>query len=280
MAEIWKRSARELAGQIAAGELTSLAAVDAHIARIEDVNPALNAVVWKRYDDARAEARDVDRRRAAGERLGPLGGVPITIKESLDLTGGPTTFGIVDRRDHRADSDDPHVARLRRAGAIVLGKTNVAQMLLYFESDNPLYGRSQNPWRADRTPGGSSGGQAAIVAAGGSPLGLGSDIGGSNRIPAAFCGIFGIKPTAGRMPDRGRGSVPVGQQAIASQLGVFARDVDDLALGLALASAGADVPPLGDRTSVAVAGLRVGRFSEDGLFPPAPAARRAVAEAA
>jgi fatty acid amide hydrolase len=280
-ARLWARPARELAADIAAGRISAVDAVDAHIARIEEVNPALNAVVWTRYDAARAEAKAADARRAAGDALGPLHGVPVTVKECLDLEGSPSTFGITSRRDHRAAADEPHVARLRAAGAIVLGKTNVAQLLMYLESDNPAYGLTRNPWGAERTPGGSSGGQAAIVAAGGAPLGLGTDIGGSSRVPAAFCGIVGFKPTAGRMPDDGRASIPVGQQAIPSQVGVLARDVADAALALSIAAGGrSDVPALGDPATVDVAGLRVGFWDDDGLFAPAPAARRAVADAA
>src|SRR6266545_202510 len=284
-APLWTCSAIELAARIAAGDISAAQAVEAHVERIEEVNPGLNAVVWKRYDAARAEAREADGRKRAGEPLGPLHGVPITIKECLDLEGSPSTFGVDSRRDHRAATDDPYVARLRRAGAIILAKTNVAQLLLYYESDNPVHGLARNPWDRERTPGGSSGGQAAIIAAGGSPLGLGTDIGGSSRIPAAFCGIVGFKPTAGRMPDQSRGSIPIGQQAIVSQVGVVARDVADVALGVRLASGGADpvIPgttPMGDAGDVDVSRLRVGWFADDGLFAPGPAARRAVREAA
>src|SRR5262249_22780760 len=134
--------------------------------------------------------------------------------------------------------DDLYVARLRQAGAIVLGKTNVAQLLLFIESDNPVYGRSNNPWNLERSPGGSSGGQAAIIAAGGSPLGLATDSGGSIRVPAALCGIAGLKPTAGRLPDPGRVSSPIGQQAIVSQVGVLARDVEDIAVSLEIINGG------------------------------------------
>src|ERR1700736_3578263 len=200
--------ARELARSIADGSITAVQAVEVHIERIERVNPALNAVVVKRYDEARAEARDADRRRAAGEPLGAMHGVPVTVKECLDFAGLPSTFGLASRARHAAEADDPYVARMRAAGAIVLGKTNVAQMLLAVESSNPVYGRTNNPWNLDRTPGGSSGGEGAIVAAGGSPLGLRTDIGGTVRVPAAFCGIAALKPMQGRTPDQGRCSVP------------------------------------------------------------------------
>jgi fatty acid amide hydrolase len=182
-----------------------------------------------------------------------------------------------------ATANERHVAALRTAGAIIVGKTNVSQLLLFFESDNPLHGMTRNPWDPERTPGGSSGGEAAIIAAGGSPLGLGTDIGGSVRNPAAFCGIASLKPTAGRMPDLGRSSVPIGQQAITSQIGVLARRVADVALGIRIASGGDQpfepVPALRDPGAVDLAGLRVGWFADDGVFPPTPAARRAVHEA-
>lgn len=281
---LWQRPATALAADLASGAVSAVDAVEAHIARIEAVDGAMQAVVWKRYAAARAEAADADRRRAAGEPLGPLHGLPITIKESFDLEGSPSTFGVTALRDSRADRDDRYVAALRRAGAIVLGKTNVSQLLLYLESDNPVYGMTRNPWDAARTPGGSSGGQAAIVAAGGSALGLGNDIGGSVRLPAAFCGIAGFKPTADRMPDLGRSSVPLGAQAIRSQVGVHGRSVADVALGMRVASGG-DQPwdglaPLGDPASIDAAALRVGWFVDDERFPATPAARRAVREAA
>jgi len=280
----WARPATALVADLASGALSAADAVDAHIARIEAVDGALNAVVWRRFEAARAEAAEADRRRRAGEPLGPLHGLPITIKESFDLAGSPATFGVVSRQGHVAADDDRYVAALRRAGAIVLGKTNVSQLLLYIESDNPLYGMTRNPWDLERTPGGSSGGQAAIVAAGGSALGLGNDIGGSVRLPAAFCGIAGFKPTADRMPDHGRGSMSLGQQAIRSQVGVHGRRVADVALGMRIASGG-DAPqdglvPLGDPGAVDVAGLQIGWYADDELFPPSPAVRRAVTEAA
>ncbi|HST90281.1 MAG TPA: amidase [Ktedonobacterales bacterium] len=278
-------SARELAERIARGEVSAVEAVEAYIARIEAVNPALNAVVVKRYDAARAEARAADERRAAGEPLGPLHGVPITIKEAFDLEGTPSTYGLPSRAAALATSDDQYVRRLRQAGAIILGKTNVPQLLLYNETDNPLYGRTNNPWDVTRTPGGSSGGQAALIAAGASPFGLGSDIGGSIRVPAAYCAIAGLKPTAGRLPDTAEFGVSPGQTAIVSQAGPLGRGVDDVALALDILNGGrtpdAEPPrPLADHTAVDIAGLRVAYYSDDGILPPAPAVRRAVVEAA
>ena len=278
-------SAKELAAKIAHGELSAVEAVEAAIERIEQVNPVLNAVVVKRYDQARAEARAADERRARGGQLGPLHGVPITVKESLDVAGTPSTFGLHLRANASADRNDVYVERLRLAGAIVVGKTNVPQLLMYNEADNPLYGRTNNPWKLDRTPGGSSGGQAAIVAAGGTALGLGSDWGGSLRAPAAFCGIASIKPTAGRAPDAGRYSLPIGQRAIVCQVGPMARRVEDVALALEIINGGRDPAvepplPLGDPDAVDVSALRVAYYVDDGTLPVAPAVRRAVIEAA
>jgi fatty acid amide hydrolase len=270
-------SARVLAQAVARGEISALEATEAAIARIEAVNPKLNAVVLKRYDQARQEARALDARRARGEPLGPLAGVPVTVKECLDLAGTPSTFGLPSRAGHRATADEAHVARLRKAGAVVLGKTNVAQMLAYIESDNPVYGRTLNPWNPERTCGGSSGGEGAILGAHGPLLGLGTDIGGSLRYPAAFCGATSMKPTAGRCPDPGRFSFHPGQQAIPSQVGVLARHVDDLALGLKVINGG---PPLAHWREVDVTQLRVGYYLEDGILASSPAVRRAVKEAA
>lgn len=282
---LFSLSARQLAAAIARGSVSAATAVEAHIARIEEMDPKLNAIVVRRYEAARREARTADERRARGEKLGPLHGVPVTIKECIAVSGTPATFGLESRRDAIDSADDLHVKRLKDAGAIVLAKTNVAQLLLFIESDNPVYGRTNNPWNFARSPGGSSGGEGAIIAAGGSPLGLGTDIGGSCRIPAAFCGIAAIKPTAGRTPDPGRYSLPIGQRAIASQIGVLARQVEDVALGLEVINGGPNPPseppmPLGDFRAIDIAELRVGYYSDDGIFPPSPAPRRAVLEAA
>jgi fatty acid amide hydrolase len=283
--ELTRLPATELAERIARGEVSAVEAVEAHIARIEAVNGALNAVVVKRYDTARAEARAADERRARGEPLPPLHGLPITVKESLDLAGTPATFGIQALAQNIAAEDSAHIARIRRAGAIVLGKTNVAQMLLYPESDNPVYGRTNNPWNLARTSGGSSGGESAIIAAGGSPLGIGTDIGGSVRVPASFTGIVALKPTSGRLPDPGRYSIPLGERAVVSQMGTLARTTGDVALATEVLNGGRapDIEPpmpLSDYTSVDVSKLRVAYYTDDGTLTVAPAVRRAVTEAA
>ncbi|HXD41138.1 MAG TPA: amidase family protein [Ramlibacter sp.] len=280
--------AARLAAHIASGEATATEAVEQHIARLLQVDPQLNAMTADRFEAARIEARQADVRQAdarrTGAALGPLHGVPITVKECLDLRGMASTFGLPSRASHRADADETHVARLRAAGAIPIAKSNVAQALFYYESDNPVYGRTLNPWNADRTPGGSSGGEAALIATGASALGLGTDIGGSVRVPAAFCGIASLKPTSGRCDEFGRFSIPLGQRAIPSQAGVLARHVEDVALGLEVINGGArpEVPgqPLGDFRSVRVAGLRVAVYTDDGTFTASPAVARAVREAA
>ena len=284
------RLAPELAAMIAAGEVSAREVVAAHVARIEEVDGALNAVVVRRFAQALAEADRADADRARGLQTGPLHGVPVTVKESLDVAGTPSTFGLPSRRAAIAEADDPYVARLRAAGAILVGKTNVAQLLIAYESVNPVHGRTNNPWRLDRTPGGSSGGEAAIIASGGSALGLGTDILGSVRVPAAFTGLVAFKPTAGRTPDRQRGSIPPGQQAIVSQVGPIAGDVAGVALALAVASGTAT--PDGDPVTMlplagrdALRGLRVATWTEspaggDSVVRASGAVARAVDEAA
>lgn len=277
-------SAGELARGIAGGRFTSAAAVEAHIERIEEVDPRLNAVVSRRFREARAEAERADREREIGGR-GPLHGVPVTVKDSIDVQGLPTTGGLPSRARQQAKEDDRFIRALRRAGAIVLGKTNAAQALLFIETENPLYGRTNNPWDVDRSPGGSSGGEAAIIAAGGSPLGIGTDLGGSTRIPAACCGIVGFKGTAGRFPDEGLVSVSTGERAITSQLGIFAREVSDVGLALEVMQGARDPhldppAPLGKVDSVGMEGLRVAYFTDDGIFPPVRSVRRAVEQSA
>jgi fatty acid amide hydrolase len=288
-ASVCDLSARELAATIARGDVSAVEAVDAYVARIEEVNPKLNALVCPRFEEARAEARLADEKRRQGGALGPLHGVPVTIKECLDLEGTPATFGVPSRKARLATRDEKHVARLRAAGAIVLGKTNVAQLLLFIETDNPVYGRTNNPHDPGaRSAGGSSGGEGALLAAGATALGLGTDIGGSVRVPASFCGVVGLKPTSGRCDDLGDGSVPVGQRTVPSQVGVLGRTVGDVATGIEVINGGnhpaldgslAPAMPLADFTRVDVSKLRVAFYDDDGTFRPAPAVRRAVGEA-
>jgi fatty acid amide hydrolase len=272
---------------IAAGELSSCEVVEAHIRRIELVNPTLNAIVVPLFDQARLEAQAADRDRQQGRLMGPLHGVPVTVKEFFDVCGTPTTAGLTSRSTTLAVEDARLVARLRRAGAIVLGKTNVQQLGMGFAAENPVYGRTNNPWNVARTPGGSSGGEAAMIAACGSPLGLGSDGGGSIRQPSHSCGICGLKPTGRRFSMRGHWMVPNWSVEWA-QPGPMARRVADLELALRVLNVSPNVPipdlaapPVVLRSSaeVSVERLRIGFYIDDGMLRPAPAIRRAVNEA-
>jgi fatty acid amide hydrolase len=287
-ADLIQLSASEMARQIAAGVVTSTELVEAHIRRIEAVNLALNAVVANRFDLARREAAAADQARAQGRPLGPLHGVPITIKECFHVAGMASTEGVHRFADELMGHDNPLVRRLKQAGAIVLAKTNLPQLMLMHETDNPLYGRTNNPWNLERTPGGSSGGEAAIIAAGGSPLGLGNDLGGSIRFPAHSCGICGIKPTTRRLTNADVRDNLHGMEAILPQSGPLARSVEDLSLALRILCApepGVVDPqvapvPLRDPANVKIAGLRFGMWVDDGHYRPAPALRRAVEESA
>jgi amidase len=196
-------SAAEIARAIRLKRFSSLEVVEAYLQRIAQVNPKLNALVLNAGDAAREAARAADRDLAQGKSRGALHGVPVSIKDSLDTAGMITTAGTAGWAKRVPDRDATVVARLRAAGAIILGKTNTPEFTLSDETDNFVYGRTNNPYDLTRTPGGSSGGAAALIAAGGSPLDFGSDTGNSIRLPAHFCGIAGIKPTSGRVPRTG-----------------------------------------------------------------------------
>jgi amidase len=280
-------SATALARAIRAKEISSAEVVHACLERIEAVNPTLNAVVQVRADAARAEAQAADAALARGQITGPLHGVPMTIKDSLDTAGVITTGGTTGRATYMPTQDATVVARLRMAGAIVLGKTNTPELTLSGETDNLVYGRTNNPYDLTRTPGGSSGGAGAIIAAGGSPLDIGSDTRGSIRLPAHFNGIAGIKPTSGRVPRTGH-LVPWGLGAVdaLTQLGPLARYVEDLVLTLPII-AGVDwsdpaiVPmPLGDPQAVTLKGLRVALYTYNGILAATPDTVAAVHQAA
>src|SRR5580692_5019163 len=198
--DITSKSASELANAIRSKQLSSKSIVEAHLEQIAKVNPKLNAIVQLTADSARKEADEADAALARGEIKGSLHGVPITIKDTLETTGVICTGGTKGRANFVPKADATAVARLRAAGGIILGKTNVPELAGAIETDNLVYGRTNNPYDLAHTPGGSSGGESAIVAACGSPLGLGTDAGGSIRIPAHFCGLAAIKPTSGRVP--------------------------------------------------------------------------------
>ena len=200
--DLWAEPVTRLAALIRAREVSSVDVVRACLDRIDAVNPALNAVVTL-APDALDRANDADKALARGGATGPLHGVPCTIKDSLDTAGLRTTAGTVGWRERVPERDATVVARVKAAGAILLGKTNTPEFTWSDETDNDVFGRTSNPYDLERTPGGSSGGAGAIVAAGGSPFDIGSDTGDSIRQPAHVCGIAGIKPTQGRVPRTG-----------------------------------------------------------------------------
>lgn len=199
--ELWARCAVELAGMIRAKEVSSREVIDVHLDRIEDVNPTVNAIVDILASSARAAADRADRAIAAGAPLGPLHGVPVTVKQNVDVAGTATTLGLTAFKDALAPCDGPPVERLREAGAIVIGRTNMPDVALRWHTDSALAGATLNPWDPDISPGGSSGGEAVALATGMSPLGIGTDLGGSVRIPASACGLVSLKPTWGRVAD-------------------------------------------------------------------------------
>jgi amidase len=227
-----ERTALATAAAVRSGVTTAATETDAAIARIEARNPALNAVVVRDFERARAAAAELDARITQGFDA-PLLGVPMTIKESFDVAGLPTTFGMPPFKDFVAKEDAVAVRRLKAAGAIILGKTNVPPMLADIQSNNPVYGRTRNAHHPERVAGGSSGGSAVALAAGMVPLEFGSDIGGSIRVPAAFNGVWGHKPTYGVLPMDGHFFPGTDYaRSVLSVIGPMARDADDLEAAL------------------------------------------------
>src|SRR5215813_7308318 len=256
-------SATRLAQMIREKKASSVEVLRAHLAQIERINPRLNAVVQMCTERAMAEARQMDALLAKGTVKGPLHGVPMTIKDSFDTLGVVTTGGTLGRKDYVPGKDATVVARLRDAGAILLGKTNTSEFTMSFKTTNLVYGITRNPYNLNYQPGGSSGGPAATVAAGGAAFEIGSDFGGSVRYPAHCCGIAGIKPTTGCVPRTGHIVDYGGYFDPYQQVGPLARRVEDLKLILPII-AGPDyidaaiVPmPLGNPDSVNLRGLRV-----------------------
>ena len=254
------------------GSISSAELLEAHISRIEEVNPELNAAIEALRDPARDAARMADRRRAEGASLGPLDGVPFSIKDSIDVAGTVCTAGTIGLRNAAASqSDATLVARLRAAGAIPLARTNLPDLLFAFESDNLIHGRTNNPYDLSRTSGGSSGGEAALIAACGSPFGLGSDAAGSVRLPAHFCGIASLKPTSGRLPRTGHVPPASGWLETLWQIGPMARRVEDLWTLMPILT-GWDPQdhtcvdmPYRDPREVDLRGLRVAFFTANGI---------------
>jgi Asp-tRNA(Asn)/Glu-tRNA(Gln) amidotransferase A subunit family amidase len=287
--EIVYGSLISMAEQVRAGEISPVELVEAHLARIERLNPKLNAFVSLDAERARARAKVAEAAVSAQggkNALGSLHGVPISIKSSVDVAGLPCECGSILRKGSVPDTDAPVVARLRGAGAIILGNTNVPELLMAYETDNLLYGRTNSPWDLARTPGGSSGGESAAIAAGCSAGGVGGDGGGSIRVPAHFAGICGLKPSPGRIPSTGNFPGSAGPFAYLGVLGPMARTVRDVER-LFEVMAG---PDLGDPYSAPVpvrrwrddevTRLRVAYFEDDGSSPVTPETAAAVRNAA
>ncbi|MGO9228215.1 MAG: amidase [Bryobacteraceae bacterium] len=268
MTELTAYSATEQARLIRGRRVSSRELVTAHLDRIAAVNPKINAAVQVLADSALAAAAVAD----ASEPRGPLHGVPFSIKDSLELAGTVATAGTLGRKNAPPSTEDAaSVERLRRAGAIPIAKTNLPDLLFAFESDNLIFGATRNPYDTARTPGGSSGGEAALLAACGSPLGLGSDCAGSVRLPAAFCGCAAIKPTCGRLPRTGHFPPAGGWIEGLWQIGPMARRVEDLITAMPLLAGpdGRDHTvvdmPLENPRAVCVRDLRVAFYTDNGL---------------
>ena len=268
-------SGTRLARMIRAGEVTSLETVEAHIAHIQKVNPVLNAVVRDRFEEARAEARRADAKTqdVPADALPLFHGVPCTIKEAFGLTGMPNSSGLLSRKDIISSGDATAVARLRAAGAIPLGVTNVPELCMWMETHNRVYGRTNNPYHPRRIAGGSSGGEGAIIGAGGSPFGLGSDIGGSIRMPAFFNGVCGHKPTGGMVPATGQYPIAENEALRYLTTGPLCRRAEDLMPLLAILAGPDGMDPacreftLGDPAGVDIGTLKVLLVPDNGSVP-------------
>ncbi len=287
--EYLRASGIQLARWIRDGEATSADVVDAHIAEVQRVNPTINAIVHDRFEAARSEARAADAHRAeqGTEGLPPLHGVPCTIKECFGVQGMSWTSGHVGREHVRAEQDAVTVDRLKKAGAIVLGVTNVSELCMWLETNNRVYGRTNNPYNPDRIVGGSSGGEGAIIGSGASPFGLGADVGGSIRMPAFFNGVFGHKPSGGLVPNSGQYPIAENEALRYLTTGPLSRRAEDLwplmhiLAGPDGEDSGCVAFELGDPESVDLSSLRVLDLVDDGrtsVHPELRSAQRAVAE--
>lgn len=268
-------------------QISPVELVEAHLARIELLQPKINAFVQVDAAGALAQARRAEAAVTQNQELGPLHGVPISIKNSIDVAGMRCEAGTNLRRGYVAADDATLVTRLRCAGAIVLGVTNTPELLMAWETDNLIYGRTNNPWDLTRTAGGSSGGEAAAIASGCSVGGVGSDGGGSIRVPAHFCGICGLKPTPGRVPASGHYPQSVGPFALLGVVGPMARTVEDLKIFFEVMQ-GADngdpsaapVPVRWPADTDLRKNARIGYFEDDGRTPVTAETRVAIDQAA
>ena len=240
-------------------QISPVEAAETYLAQISRLNPALNAVVTV-APDVLERAKAAEAAVLRGDALGPLHGAPLTIKDTIETAGLRTTSGSTIRADYVPMNDAPAVARLKAAGAIILGKTNAAEMAMDYNADNPVFGRTLHPRNPELTPGGSSGGEAVAIATGMSPGGLGSDLAGSVRIPAHFCGIAGLKPTTGRVPGGGQFPPSTGPYSLGAVIGPMARRVSDLRLLFRVLSGES-------RPENSLKGLRVAWYADDGVVP-------------
>lgn len=286
MHDLIYRSAREMAALVHGRQISPVELLQTHLDRIEQVNPILNAIVDLDVARAKTEALVLEKKLAKGEKVGPLAGVPMTIKSSIDVAGLRCECGSKLREGYIAPEDAPLVSRLRQAGAIIVGTTNVPDHLMAYETDNFLYGRTNNPWDLGVTAGGSSGGEGAAIASGCSAAGFGSDAGGSIRVPAHFCGICGLKPTPGLIPRGGHWPGCIGPFALTGVVGPMARRVEDLQLLFTITSGQEfDDPssvPLQAKTAkdMDLSRVSVGWFEDDGTNQVTSETRQAVRLAA
>lgn len=276
--ELTQMSAAEVGRLIRARAVSPVEVVEAYLRRIEEVNPTLNAVVTL-APDALERARAAEATLLSGEAVGALHGVPLTVKDTVDVRALRSVCGSRVRAEFIAEVDAPSVARLRAAGAIVLGKTNCPEFALDYTSENPVFGRTNNPHDLTRTPGGSSGGCAAAVAACMTAGSLGSDLAGSIRIPAHFCGVAGLKPTSGRVTRGGHLPPMSGLHTLGASLGPLARTVEDLGLFYQVLAGEAAEVDEGVRAG-ALGGTRVAFYTDDGAVPVSAETRAAVSDAA
>lgn len=286
MSELTFLSAVSMAEQIRHKKHSPVELVEAHLAQMERLHPRLNAFVQRDGERARAAAQAAERAVMCGDTLGPLHGVPISIKSSIEVAGLRCEAGTRLRAGFVATQDAPLVERLRAAGAIILGVTNTPELLMAWETDNLLYGRTNNPWDVSRTPGGSSGGEAAAIASGCSAGGVGSDGGGSIRVPAHFCGICGLKPTPGRIPASGHFPMSAGPFALLGVVGPMARTMADVRVLFEVMQGEDDGDPSATPVPVRwpetedLRKLRIGYFEDDGRTPVTRETRLAVQSAA
>ena len=281
MHEITALFAWQLADKIRSQLLSPVEVVEAHLRRIDQLNPGLNAIVTIAAD-AVEKAREAEAAVIRGDAVGLLHGVPLTIKDTIETKGLRTTSGSAMRAEFIPEHDAPSVARLKAAGAIILGKTNAAEMAMDYTADNPIFGRTNNPHDPLLTPGGSSGGEAAAIASCLSPGGIGSDLAGSIRIPSHFCGIAGLKPTVGRVPGGGQFPPSTGPYSLGAVIGPMARSVSDLHL-LFNALAGLETSSWAkafEKRRALMNGWRVGWYVDDGVSPVTEETKQVVKTAA